>query len=157
MQYYIDLETVAGTVRVVEEDGTIVQVGVLHEYETSEKDCIYKETELLLRAKGQLEEYFAGTRQTFDLPLNAKGTEFQQKVWAQLQLIPYGETSSYGQIAAAIGNPNASRAVGGANNKNPIGIIIPCHRVIGANGALIGYAGGLDVKETLLALEKMNV
>ncbi len=157
MQYYIDLETSAGTVRVVEEDGTIVQVGVLQEYAPVTKDCIAQETELLLRAKGQLEEYFAGTRKTFDLPLHAKGTAFQQKVWEQLQLIPYGETRSYGQIAAAIGNPNASRAVGGANNKNPIGIIIPCHRVIGVNGALVGYAGGLDVKETLLALEKMNV
>ncbi len=154
MQYYIEWETMIGTIRIVEEDGAIVQVGILHEQEDAGEDCIYQETELLLCAKKQLEEYLAGTRQTFDLPLHAKGTAFQQKVWEQLQSIPYGETRSYGQIAAAIGNPKASRAVGGANNKNPIAIIIPCHRVIGANGALVGYAGGLTVKETLLALEK---
>ena len=159
MQYYMDMETMIGTVCVVEEDGNIVRVNIRQEHTSAaktNKDCVYKETALLLRAKTQLEEYFAGQRKLFDLPFCAKGTAFQQKVWEQLQLIPYGETRSYGQIAAAIGNPKASRAVGGANNKNPIGIIVPCHRVVGANGALVGYAGGLDVKAALLALEKTN-
>ena len=109
---------------------------------------------LLGQAKQQLAEYFAGQRQAFDLPLRMQGTPFQQKVWAALREIPYGETRSYGQIAAQVGNPKASRAVGMANNRNPIAIIVPCHRVIGANGSLTGYAGGLSVKEELLALER---
>ena len=90
----------------------------------------------------------------FDLPLRMQGTPFQQKVWAALREIPYGETRSYGQIAAQVGNPKAGRAVGMANNRNPIAIIVPCHRVIGANGSLTGYAGGLNVKQELLALER---
>ena len=90
----------------------------------------------------------------FDLPLDPIGTEFQKKVWQALKEIPFGETRSYGEIAKLIGNEKASRAVGMANNKNPIAIIIPCHRVIGANGKLVGYAGGLDLKEKLLKLEK---
>lgn len=101
----------------------------------------------------QLDEYFQCRRKTFDLPLNPKGTEFQKKVWEELKKIPYGTTKSYKDIAIAIGNPNASRAVGNANNKNPIPIIIPCHRVIGANKKLIGYAGGLDKKQKLLDIE----
>lgn len=105
------------------------------------------------QAKQQLAEYFAGQRQAFDLPLRMQGTPFQQKVWAALRN-PYGETRSYGQIAAQVGNPKAGRAVGMANNRNPIAIIVPCHRVIGANGSLTGYAGGLSVKQELLALER---
>jgi methylated-DNA-[protein]-cysteine S-methyltransferase len=105
------------------------------------------------RAAKQLEEYFAGKRREFDVPLSAQGTYFQRFVWEKLQGIPYGETRSYGQVAQMIGNPKASRAVGMANNKNPIWIIIPCHRVIGADGSLTGYGGGLDVKKKLLELE----
>ncbi len=101
----------------------------------------------------QLEEYFAGKRRTFDLPLDPVGTEFQRKVWEALQAIPYGARRTYGEIAAVVGNPKASRAVGMANNRNPIMIIIPCHRVVGADGALTGYAGGLEMKQTLLELE----
>jgi methylated-DNA-[protein]-cysteine S-methyltransferase len=101
----------------------------------------------------QLGEYFAGTRQEFDLPLNAHGTAWQQKVWSQLRAIPYGETASYGETALAVGNPTASRAVGLANGQNPISIIVPCHRVIGANGSLTGYGGGLDAKRWLLSHE----
>ena len=101
----------------------------------------------------QLEEYFAGHRRTLDLPLHLSGTAFQQRVWTALLDIPYGETTSYGKIAVAIGAPTASRAVGLANGQNPIPIIVPCHRVIGANGALTGYGGGLDAKRWLLALE----
>ncbi|MDR1483628.1 MAG: methylated-DNA--[protein]-cysteine S-methyltransferase [Planctomycetaceae bacterium] len=103
---------------------------------------------------GQLSEYFAGDRKIFDFPILPEGTEFQKQVWRQLQLIPYGETVSYGNIATKISNPKSARAVGNANNKNPIAIVVPCHRVIGANGNLVGYAAGLEIKEKLLALEK---
>ena len=102
----------------------------------------------------QLEAYFAGDRIEFDLELDLVGTEFQRRVWAALLTIPYGETRSYGEIAAQIGAPGAFRAVGLANGHNPIGIIVPCHRVIGANGSLTGYGGGLDRKRALLELEK---
>lgn len=112
---------------------------------------------LLDAAEAQLREYFAGARRTFDLPLAPHGTAFQQRVWAALRAIPYDETRTYGELAAAIGSPNASRAVGMANHRNPIPIIIPCHRVIGANGTLTGYAGGLEVKQKLLALEGINI
>lgn len=104
-------------------------------------------------ARRQLEEYFAGQRTEFDLPLNAKGTAFQHDVWMALQTIPYGEVRSYCQIAAQIGRPGASRAVGLANGRNPIAVIVPCHRVIGASGALTGYGGGLHRKRLLLDLE----
>lgn len=102
----------------------------------------------------QLEAYFAGTLREFDLTLRPHGTEFQKKVWAQLRHIPYGETWSYGELAERIGNPNGARAVGLANGRNPISIIIPCHRVIGANGSLTGYGGGLSRKQELLDLEQ---
>lgn len=112
---------------------------------------------LLDAAEAQLREYFAGARRTFDLPLAPHGTAFQRRVWAALRTIPYGETRTYGELAAAIDSPNASRAVGMANHRNPIPIIIPCHRVIGANGTLTGYAGGLEIKRRLLALEGINI
>lgn len=102
----------------------------------------------------QLGEYFAGERREFDLELTMQGTEFQQKVWNALRSIPYGETRSYGQIAEQIGSPNASRAVGLANGHNPIAVIVPCHRVIGANGSLTGFGGGLERKSRLLELER---
>ena len=105
-------------------------------------------------AKQQLREYFNNKRQTFDLKLNPAGTVFQRHAWQQLIKIPYGETRRYKDIAAGLGNPNASRAVGMANNKNPIPIIIPCHRVIGANNKLVGYAYGLELKQQLLSLEQ---
>ena len=101
----------------------------------------------------QLNEYFTGKRRQFELPLAPSGTPFQQKVWAALQEIPYGQTRSYKEIALAVGSPNGFRAVGRANNKNPIAIVIPCHRVIGADGSLVGYGGGLDMKQSLLDLE----
>ena len=101
----------------------------------------------------QLTEYFEGKRRRFDLPLAPEGTPFQQRVWNALMDIPYGETISYGELARRVGNPNASRAVGAANGQNPIPIVIPCHRVIGANGKLTGFGGGLPIKERLLALE----
>jgi len=113
-----------------------------------------KETPLIKNAVKQLDEYFNKKRKNFELPLSLNGTEFQLKVWGALQKIPYGETCSYGELAKMIGNSKASRAVGMANNKNPIAIIIPCHRVIGADGSLTGYAGGLNIKKILLELEK---
>ncbi|MFJ9801477.1 methylated-DNA--[protein]-cysteine S-methyltransferase [Streptomyces wuyuanensis] len=102
----------------------------------------------------QLDAYFAGELREFDLPLHLAGTTFQRAVWAQLLLIPYGETRTYGELAGALGNPGASRAVGLANGRNPVGIIVPCHRVIGASGSLTGYGGGLDRKQRLLAFER---
>ena len=108
---------------------------------------------VLLEAERQLQDYFAGKRKTFSLKLDFTGTEFQQKVWAALLTIPFGETRSYAQIAEHIGNPNAVRAVGAANGKNPISIIAPCHRVIGSNGKLTGFAGGMQAKAFLLKLE----
>lgn len=104
----------------------------------------------------QLDAYFKGRLKDFDLDMDLKGSEFQKKVWKQLARIPYGQTTSYGELARKIGNPKASRAVGMANGKNPIPIIIPCHRVIGKNGTLTGFGGGLDVKQSLLNLEKEN-
>lgn len=108
---------------------------------------------VLERAAAQLAEYFAGERREFDVPLGPRGTAFQQRVWGQLGRIPFGETRSYGELAHALGRPSASRAVGAANGRNPISILVPCHRVIAGSGALTGYAGGLDAKRWLLAHE----
>ncbi len=113
-------------------------------------------TELTDKAYTQLLEYFDGERKKFDVPYQLNGTEFQKKVWSALCDIPYGETRSYKDIAIAVGNPKASRAVGMANNKNPITVIVPCHRVIGTSGKLVGYAGGLTMKEFLLKMEGEN-
>ena len=114
-------------------------------------------TPLLLETQKQLLEYFAGERRKFTVPLAPDGTPFQRTVWEALLTIPYGETGSYGEIAKRIGNEKAARAVGMANNRNPIPIIIPCHRVVGASGALTGYAGGILLKEKLLLLEKTGM
>lgn len=124
-------------------------------YEPSRSDWDYDES-AFSDAVEQLEEYFRGVRQSFDLHLDMIGTAFQQKVWKALLTIPYGETRSYGEIAVQIDAPGAFRAVGLANGHNPIGIIVPCHRVIGANGSLTGYGGGLDRKRMLLGMEKNN-
>lgn len=150
MEKIVFYETPVGKICIGEENGCITHVT----WSKIPQEYILEETELILNCKKQLDEYFAGKRKNFDLPLVPKGTEFQQKVWNALMEIPYGETRTYGEIAAAIGNPKAARAVGMANNKNPIGIIIPCHRVVGANGKLVGYAGGMEKKEWLLSLEK---
>lgn len=108
---------------------------------------------LLAETARQLAEYFAGSRRTFDLPLDFNGTDFQKSVWAQLLAIPFGETRTYAEVASAVGRPTAFRAVGAANGRNPISIVAPCHRVIGTGGALTGFAGGLAGKRYLLALE----
>lgn len=113
-----------------------------------------KNCDLSDKAISEINEYINGERKNFSIPFILEGTEFQKKVWNQLIKIPYGTTKTYKQIAELIGNPKACRAVGNANNKNPIAIVVPCHRVIGTNGKLIGYAGGLDMKEKLLEIEK---
>ena len=112
---------------------------------------------ILIEAERQLSEYFAGERTQFDLPLQLDGTEFQKKVWQVLRDIPFGKTKSYLDVARTVGSPDASRAVGAANGKNPLSIVVPCHRVVGANGALTGFAGGLETKAALLAFEASPV
>lgn len=121
---------------------------------TSERFEQTDDLPIVVKLKKELDEYFIGKRKVFDLPLKFNGTKFQEQVWNALLKIPYGETKTYKDIATAVGNYKASRAVGMANNKNNIIILIPCHRVIGSNGKLVGYAGGLEVKEYLLKLEK---
>ena len=116
-----------------------------------------EETVLIRRAADQLYEYFAGKRDRFDIPIQPSGTPFQRRVWDAVSAIPYGETRTYKEIADLTGNGKAARAVGMANNRNPIVIVIPCHRVIGHNGSLVGYGGGLDVKAYLLELEKRGM
>lgn len=111
---------------------------------------------VLAAAKAQLGEYFSGTRAAFDLPLDLVGTDFQRRAWLALADVPYGETVSYGEQAARLGHPRSARAIGAANGRNPISIVLPCHRVIGGGGALTGFAGGLDVKRALLEHERAN-
>lgn len=149
MKYYIKINTSINELYLIEEDEKLIGVTM-----TPVKDMEYKETTVLLETKKQLEEYFKGERKVFDLPIYMKGTPFQQKVWNALCEIPYGEIRSYKEIAVSINHPKAYRAVGMANNKNPIMIIVPCHRVCGSSGKLVGYAGGLEAKEKLLSLEK---
>jgi methylated-DNA-[protein]-cysteine S-methyltransferase len=122
--------------------------------ETGNREIGERDEGLLPPAAEQLGEYFAGERRTFDLPLAPAGDDFKQRVWALLRQIPYGETRSYGQIATSLGTPGASRAVGLANGHNPISIVVPCHRVIGADGSLTGYGGGLERKQYLLDHER---
>lgn len=144
-------DTAIGKIKIEENGSAITKVSFLTEEENLN---LNKETPLLREAARQLNEYLEGKRISFDLQLSPKGTEFQMKVWNTLKEIPFGETRSYKEIAKIVGNEKASRAVGMANNKNPIPIFIPCHRVIGSNGKLVGYAGGIDIKEKLLKVEK---
>lgn len=145
---YCYLKTKIGTIKICEEDDKISKIEFC-------KKCLVKDatSELLIKATKQLNEYFCGKRDQFDLPLLIDGTDFQEKVWDALLTTKYGSTCSYKDIAEKIGNVKAVRAVGGANNKNKIPIIIPCHRVIGKSGALVGYAGGLEWKKWLLNIE----
>lgn len=148
--YQYSYNTILGEIYIAENDGYICNVSFCDLNYTRE------ETALIKKTYTQLEEYFKSERQTFDIRLSAQGTDFQKTVWKELQKIPYGKTATYKDIAKNIGNKNASRAVGMANNKNPIAIIIPCHRVIGSNGNLTGYAGGINIKKYLLDLEKQT-
>lgn len=148
MQNYFIYETRVGKITIIDENDCVTGV-LFGERPLGEM----KETPLIRKTYGQLCEYFDGKRKVFDIPLNFKGTDFQKKVWHALTTIPYGKTWSYKELAVAIGNEKACRAVGMANNKNPIAIIVPCHRVVGSNGKLVGYAAGLDVKQILLNIE----
>jgi len=154
--YFKKIKTPVGELKLVANETALV--AILWENDDPNRVRLGEMTEqsqhpVLLKAASQLEEYFQGKLSKFSLALEFAGTEFQKKVWHALLTIPFGETRSYQQIAEQIGHPRASRAVGAANGRNPISIVTPCHRVIGANGALTGFAGGLEVKEFLLALE----
>lgn len=158
MKYFDYYCSPLGNMLMIEENSALTHLN-LSNTETlpanfPEGSIIQQDTPLITSAKTQLEEYFRDERKIFDLPLSPSGTPFQQKVWNALRTIPYGETRSYKEIALQIQNPKGCRAVGMANNRNPIMIVIPCHRVIGSNGSLVGYAGGLNVKEWLLEHEK---
>jgi methylated-DNA-[protein]-cysteine S-methyltransferase len=143
-----------GRIGIGEENGAVSRVFFSGQEVFPDRESA--ETPLIKKAAEQLGEYFAGRRKEFDLPLVLHGTDFQVSVWKALQSIPAGETRTYGDIAALIGRPKACRAVGMANNRNPIPIIVPCHRVIGRDGSLTGYGGGLPVKQYLLELEKAS-
>lgn len=153
MKYIKYINTIVGKIGIIEEDGKIIRIAIGKDI-INNTEMIEKDTKVLLETTKQLNEYFAGQRKKFNLPIKLEGTEFMQKVWKELEKIPYGTTATYGEIAKRVGNPKAARAVGMANNKNPIPIIVPCHRVIGANGKLVGYALGLYMKEQLLNIEK---
>ena len=157
MEHSVTLRTPVGPMRLTATGEAITGLHFVGEdAEVGPLDGCEAPTPLLRQAVQELQAYFAGERRTFDLPLAPAGTPFQRAVWAALREIPYGETRTYGQIAARIGRPKACRAVGMANNRNPIAIIVPCHRVVGASGALVGYAAGLSVKEKLLRLEALS-
>lgn len=148
---YTTVDTPIGALLVAGEEGTIVEIHFAGRGEPRE-DWV-RDDEALHPAAVQLRSYFAGKRTAFDLELAPRGTEFQQAVWRALRDIPYGETTTYAEIARRIGRPSAVRAVGAANGANPIPIVIPCHRVIGTSGSMTGFGGGIDVKRRLLALE----
>lgn len=155
-QVYQDMASPIGRLRLIADNDELVGIWFEHGRDARKGDpnLLERDSPVLDRARGQLEEYFRGERRDFDLPLAPRGTEFQRRVWQRLRAIEYGVTTTYGALAHDLGNPNASRAVGLANGSNPIPIVIPCHRVIGANGALTGFGGGLPIKSALLELER---
>lgn len=147
MIYRCTRNTLIGNLTITEEEGFITEI--------NNTDIIYNDkSKLIDKTFVQLDEYFNKKRKNFDIPIKLHGTDFQMKVWNELKNISYGTTKTYKEIAANIGKPNASRAVGNANNKNKLLILIPCHRVIGTNGSLVGFAVGLDIKNKLLQIEK---
>lgn len=142
-------DTLIGNLTIFQEEGNIISI--------QKTNKVYNDkTNLIDQAFQQLDEYFCGIRKTFDFPIKLKGTDFQKKVWKELMNIPYGSTVSYKFIAKKIGNEKALRAIGNANNKNKLLIVVPCHRVVGSNGKLMGFAIGEEIKEKLLILEKSN-
>lgn len=147
------MNTTIGMITIIEEENQIIAIEI---NKKREEEGIKKETLLLKETEKQLMEYLEGKRREFNVPLNPKGTKFMKAVWTALQEIPYGEVRTYKQIAERVGKPKASRAVGMANHRNPIPIMIPCHRVIGSNGKLVGYALGMEKKRYLLEWEKKN-
>jgi methylated-DNA-[protein]-cysteine S-methyltransferase len=150
MNSVLTVQTPLGKLTLAEKNGVLAELRFGERTQTGERE---QSTPLLRKAARELIEYFGGTRKTFSVPLAPPGTAFQQAVWSALMTIPYGETRAYGEIAGHIGKPKAARAVGMANHRNPLPIFIPCHRVIGADGRLTGYGGGMDKKEFLLKLE----
>ncbi len=150
MKYFAIYETRIGYIQIGYENNKVTYLKKIKEKPSD----LGVKTKLSDNVINQINEYLEGNRKEFKVDINLKGTDFQKKVWYALCDIPYGETRTYKEIAIAVGNEKASRAIGMANNKNPISIIVPCHRVIGSNGKLVGYAGGLDMKEDLLKLEK---
>jgi methylated-DNA-[protein]-cysteine S-methyltransferase len=152
------VDSPCGPLTLVAEDGALCGL-YMHEQRHRPADPTFGSrgaAEVFERARLQLGEYFAGLRHEFDLPLALRGTPFQRSVWAALLEIPYGETASYGELAQRLGKPSAARAVGLANGKNPISIIVPCHRLVGSTGALTGYGGGLERKRYLLGFERLR-
>ncbi|MDR0699233.1 MAG: methylated-DNA--[protein]-cysteine S-methyltransferase [Tannerella sp.] len=156
MKHFIIYNSPAGSLRIVENGTGITNIDFLTNKPENPAEAEEKETFLLQTAAKQLSEYFAGKRTHFDVKLDLHGTDFRKRVWNVLCTIPYGETRTYKQIAECAGCPKGARAVGLANNRNPVSIIVPCHRVIGANGSLTGYAGGLNIKQILLDIEQRN-
>lgn len=156
MIHYRTIDSPIGPLTLAGRDGMLTNLRMVDQtYEPSRADWTLDES-VFSDVVGQLEAYFAGDLCDFDVQMDLRGTEFQRRVWQALLTIPYGETRSYGQIAEQIGAPGAARAVGLANGHNPVAIIVPCHRVIGAAGKLTGYGGGLDRKQALLSLEKLR-
>lgn len=154
MKYWETFDSKIGPLTILCDDDALLRI----DFGRSEPiSAIKNRTELIKKTIVQLEEYLEGKRRMFDLPLKTEGTEFQKKVWDALLMIPYGETKSYKDIAVQIHNPKGCRAVGMANNRNPVPIVIPCHRVIGTNGSLVGYGGGMDIKVKLLELERSHI
>ncbi len=151
--FYSTLPSPVGPLTLVAEDEVLVRVGFEGDRGVAPRAGWVRDAHKLQPAAQQLEAYFAGRLRRFDLPLGPRGTAFQQLVWSALLEVPFGATASYGEIARAIGRPSASRAIGGANHRNPLAIVIPCHRVIGANGSMTGYGGGLGRKRLLLDFE----
>jgi len=157
-RFYTQTESPLGPLLLAADDAGLRQILFVNGRHPAEPDPFWKESRAALKETiRQLQAYFAGELENFDLQLAPEGTPFQLGVWRRLADIPYGETISYGELASRIGNPKASRAVGLANGSNPIPIVIPCHRVIGSNGKLTGYGGGLPIKEKLLALERRQL
>lgn len=155
-QNYQDMASPIGRLRLIAEGDQLVGIWFEHGRDARKGDAnlVERDSPVLDRTRAQLEEYLRGERRDFDLPLAPRGTEFQRRVWQRLCAIEYGATTTYGALAQELGNRNASRAVGLANGNNPIPIVIPCHRVIGSNGALTGFGGGLPIKSALLELER---
>lgn len=154
MKYGITINTKIGVLSLIEEDNKIMAIEIGKKME--QEEFVVKETPLLQETQKQVIEYLEGNRKNFTIPFSLKGTKFMKAVWTALQEIPYGEVRNYGQIAKKVGNPKAARAVGMANHRNPLPILIPCHRVIGTSGKLVGYACGLEIKQFLLELEQKN-
>lgn len=153
---YDDVASPVGRLRLIGSSDALVAIWFEHGRDVARNASTLMKgrSAVLVRARRQLDEYFSGTRRSFDLPLAPRGTEFQHRVWERLQRIDYGATMTYGALAADLGNPQAARAVGLANGSNPIPIVVPCHRVIGADGSLTGFGGGLPIKSALLTLER---